>query len=159
MTKLFGGVLLSLCLMASSSCAAWADGATDRGPDVAWNSAEIRWFGYEDGLMEARSSRKRLIIVFYTDWCPHCRKYGAIFKDDKVVKMAENFVMVRVNRDDSEALNARYDVDGGYVPRTMVAKSDGTLIKELTSGYSDYAYYLDTERPDELLAFMSRALK
>lgn len=134
------------------------DPGTELGP-VDWNSAEVSWRSYEEGLAEAERTGTPALLVFYTDWCPHCHNYSRAFHDADVVKLARQFVMIRVNRDEHPDLSERYAPDGQYVPRTFFLRPDGEVRMELRGGHPDYQHYLDEHDPGELLGLMRRALQ
>lgn len=126
-----------------------------RGAD--WNEGAIAWRAYDEGLAEAKATGKPVVLVFYTDWCPHCHNYSRVFHDPEVVKAASEFVMIRVNRDVSPELSEHYDLDGQYVPRTFILRPDGEVRAELTGEDPEYRYYLNEHDPRELLAVMQKA--
>jgi hypothetical protein len=100
-----------------------------------------------------------VLLVIYTDWCPHCHNYSRIFHDPRLVELARRFVMVRVERDENPEIGELYDVDGEYVPRTFFLRSDGTLRRELRGSHPRFRYYLDEHAADELLSLMRVALE
>ena len=124
-----------------------------------WNDAGIKWRPYEAGLAEAKESGKPVCLIFYTDWCPHCTKYSAVFQDAKVVEEAKKFVMVRLNKDEHPAVSAKYAVDGEYIPRTFFLSADGELDKDIHEQRDKYRYFYNTGAPDSLLRGMGEALK
>jgi thioredoxin-related protein len=65
---------------------------------------QVKWLGFNDGLAKARSEDKSIFLEFYTDWCPYCRKFQKeTVNNPKVARMlAENFVYVRFNAEDSK---------------------------------------------------------
>src|SRR4051794_40309813 len=81
----------------------------------SWNDGAIDWQPYEAGLERARTQKKPVCLVFFANWCPHCRTYSHVFSDQKVVEKARDFVMIRVNADDDTEINHRYARDGTYV--------------------------------------------
>lgn len=52
---------------------------------IEWNDRNIQWYGYIDGMLEAKRQNKSMFIVIYTDWCGYCKKYSRMFYDDRVV--------------------------------------------------------------------------
>lgn len=123
-------------------------GAGDIAKD--WNDEEIPWRGYEAGLEAAKKAGKPVCLVFYAPWCSGCAAYSKLFHDPKVVKASRDFVMVRVNRDEAEALSKQFDVDGEYIPRTFFLSPEGKLDKEIRRLGQDQAYYYDVERTSAL---------
>ena len=50
-----------------------------------WNDAQIKWQPYDAGLEAAKKDKKPVCLIFYTDWCPHCKNYSGVFHDAGVV--------------------------------------------------------------------------
>ena len=64
-----------------------------------WNSSQINWVDYEQGLAQAKAGHKPVCLVFFTTWCPHCKNYSHVFEDPRVVAEAKKFVMIRLDGD------------------------------------------------------------
>ena len=124
-----------------------------------WNAAQIKWVSYADGLALAKAEKKPICLVFYTDWCPHCRNYSRVFNDPKIVERAREFVMIRVNPDEQADIGQKYAPDGGYVPRTFFLAPDGTLMADVRAPRPQFQYFFDEHNPASLLAGMEAALK
>ena len=128
------------------------------GAAIDWNDAGIRWRSYESGTAQARREDKPLVLIFYADWCPRCREYGALFRDPRVVERARSFVMVRVDADRFEGLSRRHGPDGTYVPRTFFAPNGAKPDLSIQSGRGEYRYYLNPKDPEGLLKRMQETL-
>ncbi len=124
-----------------------------------WNDAGIKWMPYEEGLAEAKKSRRPVCLVFYTTWCPHCANYSKVFSDPGVVEKAKSFVMVRLDKDKNAELSKKYSPDGEYIPRTYFLSANGTLEAALTETRDQYKYFYNERDPASILAGMERALK
>ena len=109
-----------------------------------------------------RGANKPVCLVFYTTWCPHCRNYSHVFDDPRVVERARDFVMVRLDADAEATVAAKYQVDGGYIPRTYfphlapTARLDKTI--HAPRARSQY-FYDERDQQGSLLAGMSAALQ
>jgi hypothetical protein len=123
-----------------------------------WNAGEVAWMPYEAGLAAGKARQKPIVLVFYTDWCPHCHNYSRLFHDPELVRLSQQFVMIRVERDGHRDISARYDIDGEYIPRTFFLTPSGSILTELTSDNDDFRYFLDEHDPAELVALMQLAL-
>jgi thiol:disulfide interchange protein len=124
-----------------------------------WNDAGIAWQPYAEGLAKARKSKKPICLVFFTEWCPHCTSYSKVFHDAKVVERSKRFVMVRLDRDQNDALSKEYAFDGAYIPRTYFLSSAGTVDPEIHAPRADFKYFYDESDPASVLAGMDAALQ
>ncbi len=147
--RALGGLLATAALLAGAPC--WAGGD--------WNDAEVLWKPYAEGLAAAKKEKKPVCLVFFTEWCPHCRNYSSVFHDPKVVEKAKQFVMVRLDKDKNDELSQKYAPDGQYIPRTFFLASDGTLDPAIHAPRDNYKYFYDEKDPAAVLAGMDEALK
>lgn len=122
-----------------------------------WNDAGIAWRAYEAGLAEARAQKKPILLVFYTEWCPHCRNYQRVFHDPRVVAAAKDFVLIRIDRDRAPEVSARYAPDGEYIPRTYFLSPEGELEASIHAPRDQYQYFYDEYDPAPLLAAVDTA--
>src|SRR5262245_61655367 len=99
--------LIATALLISAS-AAYAGGD--------WNDAHISWQPYEAGLTAAKKDKKPIVLIFFTEWCPHCANYSKVFHDEKVVAQSKSFVMIRLDRDKNTEVSKKYAPDGEYIP-------------------------------------------
>jgi thioredoxin-like negative regulator of GroEL len=127
------------------------------GKSIDWNTRQILWYPFAKGLREARHSGRPVLVVFYAEWCRHCVNYSRLFHTPQVVDLSNALVMVRVDVDEHPNIAARYSPDGGYVPRTMILRPDGSLIKDIRGPHKQYRYNLEESKPDELLDVMREA--
>jgi len=133
--------------------------ATARADVENWNDANIKWMSYDDGLAAAKKDHKPICLVFFTTWCPHCKNYSSVFSDPQVVKKAQSFVMIRLDKDKNGEISKKYAPDGEYIPRTYFLSSDGTLDPSLSETRDQFKYFYNEKDPASLLAGMDRALK
>jgi protein-disulfide reductase (glutathione) len=124
-----------------------------------WNEAQIDWKSYEDGMALAKKERKPVCLIFYTEWCPHCRNYSGVFHDPKVVERSKQFVMIRLDKDKNREISAKYVPDGEYIPRTYFLTADGVLDPEIHAPRAEYKYFYDEMQPGGVLNGMDQALK
>lgn len=124
-----------------------------------WNESEVTWYDYGAGLAEGKRRGLPILLVFYTDWCPHCHNYSRLFHDPEVVRLSRAFVMVRVERDGNRDVSAVYDIDGDYIPRTFFLAPNAAVLTDLTGGNEEFRYFLDEHDPTELCAMMLLALE
>lgn len=149
-------LLAGLLVSQLSACVPVPESEVPEATPVDWNVAEIDWRDYFDGLKQARAENKPVILIFYTDWCPHCHNYSREFHDPGVVQLARHFVMIRVERDGNREISARHDVDGDYVPRTFFLGPNGELLPGFETTAPRYRYFLDEYSPEALRARMRK---
>lgn len=153
--RLWLRALVPLGIGLSSSCVPYVPSTAEYPAD--WNHRGIEWRPYALGLRDAAREKRPIVLVFYTDWCPHCHNYSRVFHDPRLVEASKDFVMIRVERDGNLDLSAEYDLDGDYIPRTFFLYPNAEIMKQLNTGRSEYAYFLDEYEPDELLELMNQA--
>ncbi len=124
--------------------------------DARWNSG-IAWLSMDDGFEAAKRDGKPIVLVFYADWCPHCRNYAKLFHDPQVIELSADFAMVRVDEDAAPHLGAKWKPDGGYVPRTFFLSPDGHMDVDLIGSNPKFKHFLDEDSPAQLLALMGKA--
>ena len=98
---------LSLLVTGSSCAREESEGLQAKSPSPSsqqQKQLQVKSLDFNDGLAKARSEDKPIFVEFYTDWCPYCRKFQKeTVNNRKVARMlAENFVYVRFNAEDSK---------------------------------------------------------
>jgi thiol:disulfide interchange protein len=124
-----------------------------------WNDAQVHWYSHDEGLKVAKQQKKPICLIFYTDWCPHCKNYSGVFHNPQVVEKAKQFVMIRVNGDHNKEMSQKYAPDGQYIPRTLFLSSDGKLQPSIQLPRDRFKYFYDEHNPASILAGMDLALK
>lgn len=101
------------------------------------------WHSLEDGLTLSSETGKPLMLIIHKSWCGACKALKPQFsKSDKILELSKNFVLVNT-LDDEEPTDAKYQPDGGYIPRILFLDSEGTVKEELINenGNEKYKYY------------------
>ena len=124
-----------------------------------WNDAGVKWVSYKDGLAAAKKANKPICLIFYTDWCPHCKNYSSVFHDEKVVAASKDFVMIRLNADQEKEVAQQFALDGGYIPRTYFLSSDGKVDGSIKARPDKFMYFYDEKDPQSVLTGMAEAKK
>ena len=121
-----------------------------------WNTEQIDWKPYDEGMAIAKRDNKPVVLVFYTSWCAHCKNYSRVFDDPRVTERSHDFVMIRLDADANEAVARKYHPDGTYVPRTFILQPDGSIDPEGHADNPRYAHFFDEKNPQSILAAMDR---
>jgi thiol-disulfide isomerase/thioredoxin len=113
--------------------------------------AGIRWERkFEDALKKARAARKPVMIDFWAQWCGWCHRLDkTTYQDPAVVKLAEDFVAVKVNTEGDPrdtAVAIRYDVSS--LPTIMVVSPQGRPIVRINGfvGPGQFPRVLETAK-------------
>ena len=114
-----------------------------------WNSDQISWRGYEEGLAEANEQGKSIMLVFYADWCPVCHLYESLFDDEGITERSRDIVMVRVDIQKYANYSAKYSEDGNYTPRIYLLDSKAVVLPI----YSDHPLFRHFFPPNDLRGF------
>lgn len=67
---------------------------------------EPDWQRFDKALELAKESGKLIIVNFYTDWCPNCRRMNEkTYRDEVVLKqLSKSFIPVKLNAESSRPL-------------------------------------------------------
>ena len=103
--------LLGLLLVISVLLVAFSCARDDTGKAQTSSSGQqqegspTKWLGFNDGVAKAKTEKKPIFVEFYTDWCPYCKKFQKETVNERNVArmLAENFVYVRLNAEDSKS--------------------------------------------------------
>lgn len=104
------------------------------------SGGELKWTNFADGVKQAATANKKLLIDVYTDWCGWCKKMDSDTYADKDVKnyLTEKYILVKLNAESDtkemlekgEATDAQiataFNVSG--YPTTIFLESNGQPI-------------------------------
>lgn len=124
----------------------------------AWNGKRIKWHSYSSGLKKAQKTGKPILMVFEAKWCKVCRHYRKVFYKQQVVKLAKKMVMIKIDISKNRKLQAKYSIDGGYIPRTMAFSSQGYHYEGIVGSHDQYKYFLNPRHAGDLIQMMKRAV-
>ncbi len=100
---------------------------------------------HKAALAEAAEQVRPVLVVFGAGWCPHCRRYEeTTLKDPSVTALADRFVQVALDYDQSAYLVAKYGLRG--VPATLMLDPEGRRVATL-GGFAS---------PEKLTAWITR---
>ena len=79
-------------------------GSTSPGT-VQERKAQVQWLDFDDGLARARSTKRPIMINFYTDWCVYCKKLDReTLQDPEITRTLESgFIAIRLNAENGKA--------------------------------------------------------
>ena len=80
--------------------------AVDGAEKATKKATEPDWQRLDTALALAKVSDKLIIVNFYTDWCPNCRRMNEkTYRDEGVLKqLNESFISVKLNAESSRPL-------------------------------------------------------
>jgi len=142
-------VLLALAVLAPS----WAG-------DLQAGENALRWRSFDEGLAEAKSTNKKVLIDVFTTWCGWCKKMDVQTYADEAVAdyLTKRYVVVKLdaesertlsykgNRYTERELAAAFGIDG--YPSTIFLRSDGEPI-------TMYPGFADPQRFMNVLSFIA----
>ena len=122
---------------------------------INWNDEELSWHSFDDGLKQLNASGKNGLIIIYADWCQICKQYSKLFINDSVIQALQGVTLIRANIDKEPDISDRFNIDGGYVPRTFALDKNGNIIQDLDSNNPKWSYYLPANDPEHLIRFVT----
>lgn len=98
--------LVAICCMAIGAGATVGVPVATAGEVNEKKPAEPDWQRLDKALALARNSGKLIIVNFYTDWCPNCRRMNEkTYRDEGVLKqLSKSFIPVKLNAESSQPL-------------------------------------------------------
>jgi thiol:disulfide interchange protein len=103
--------------------------------------------GFSEALAEARQAGKPLLVFFSTPECIYCRQmFEQTFRDQQIVRLAENFVCVRVEPGEDPQLCKDFHIEA--FPTVQFIASDGAPLQRV----------LGKKEPETLAVQMQAAL-
>ncbi|MDP1676817.1 MAG: DUF255 domain-containing protein [Bacteroidota bacterium] len=117
------------------------------GYSTGLSAKDLQWKKFNEGIIEAKKSGKKILVDVYTDWCKWCKEMDKKTYADKMIStyLKKNYVIIKLNAEGNERLNYQgqtisprefaqgMGVDG--YPATVFLQSDGKPIT-LLPGYS-----------------------
>jgi len=124
------------------------------------SETSLKWRSFNDGIAEAKSSKKKVLIDVYTDWCVWCKRMDAnTYSDAGVAEyLRKHYVLVKLDAESDKKLTYKNTVYterelaaafgvSGY-PSTLFLKSDAEPI-------TIYPGYADAKQFKKVLSFIA----
>ena len=127
--------------------------------EIDWNSQELNWKTYEEGLEIMDAENKKGILILYADWCPTCQAYSKFFKDKEIVEALDGLVLMKANVDTNNTVKKYIEYDESYVPKTIALNSKGELISSLYNKKEEYMFFLPIKNNRKTLIFIENVKK
>lgn len=161
---------LALLALATSSCiqapSAPGDGRSEETPETRRHVAtapangfndDIAWRRLDEGLVEAAERNRPLMVVVHAAWCRSCQALKTSFKDDGLVQLSHDLVMINLDQD-VEPRSLEFAPDGVYIPRVVfvdpkTGRPDASIHNLRRS---DRRYYYGPN--DDIVGAMKKAL-
>jgi thioredoxin-related protein len=104
-------------------------------------SSNIDWKKYSEGMDNAQSLNKPIVLYFWAAWCTYCKKMEktTLAENAVLTELKENFISISVDMDKDKKLVSQWNIRG--VPAIWFLKSDGTKISNIP-GYVDERQFL-----------------
>ena len=107
-------------------------------PVFAASKENINWeTDWETALKNASENKQPVLMDFYTDWCPPCKKLATItFKDKNVIHWfnKENYLLIKVNPEKDKTAEKKFKVYS--YPTLVIFNSKGVEIDRLLGYYN-----------------------
>jgi len=118
--------------------------ASDSQKLIDWNDEGLNWYSYEEGIAKIKETGKPGLLVIYADWCSACQAHSKDFFNDRIISRLDDVILIRVNKDDNQKINDKYDFDGTYIPRVFALDGNSDVIHKLYDLEDQYAYFYPT---------------
>lgn len=118
--------------------------------------SDIILSNYEESLVLAKNSNRKLIVVFGADWCPDCRALDGIFKEpEPKTLLDENFILFKVDVgrfDKNLSLNEKLGnpIQNG-IPALVILSPEGNILTSTKGGEFSNASKMTKEQVLEYL--------
>lgn len=123
-----------------------------------WND-NIKWSDLSTGLREARTSKRPIFTLIHQSWCGACKALKPQFaKSKELEQLSQHFVMVNAGNE-KEPKDMKFKPEGlkgGYYPRIIFLKPDGSRIDSIKGPNPEYSAYFS--KPQQIAAAMKEAL-
>jgi thiol-disulfide isomerase/thioredoxin len=118
---------------------------------------EIAWRSLDEGLAEAATTHRPLMLVVHASWCSSCQALKPSFRDASLVGLSHDFVMINLDQD-VEPRSLEFAPDGDYIPRVVflepqTGRPDPTILNQRRA---NRRFYYGPQ--DDIVGAMKKAL-
>lgn len=105
------------------------------------STADLRWYGYDEGVALAKKQGKKVFLYFWADWCTYCKKMEeeTLTKKEVAALLSKNYIPIKINVDADQRLASEYFVRG--LPTIWFLSEKGEKISNLP-GYVAPDFFL-----------------
>lgn len=88
----------------------------------------IKWYDYEEGMLEAGITKKPIFMEFYADWCGPCIAMEEnTYPDPRVVLELGDFIPIKVDTQKRIDIETKYGIN--YYPTVVFLDQKGNEIR------------------------------
>ncbi len=93
-------ILVIFCLLISCS--------------ISHASSAVKWYSYEEGMINAKKNEKKIFLHFWAPWCGYCVKMKNKTFNNPLVSdyLNTNFISIKINTDKEKKMALKYYVKG-----------------------------------------------
>jgi protein disulfide-isomerase len=96
---------VSFCAISLAVVAVFSMGAQVSAGDIKWSKS------FDEAFAAAKKENKPVMIAVYTDWAVYCgRLEREVYTEDKVVKLSEKFICLKLNPEQDKEHGALFKV-------------------------------------------------
>ncbi len=121
----------------------------------------IVWHPFDEGILLARNSNKKVLVDVYTDWCSWCKKMDSeVYTNKEVLQLLkEHFISVKLNAESGKTLSFRGNnvSEADFVRELGVTGYPTTLFYDQNSNHiTNFSGYAGPERFANVLAYIGK---
>ncbi len=68
------------------------------------DKVDLKWKKFDEGVIEAKKTKKKILLNVYADWCKWCKKLDAeVYTDPKVASyLNKYYILIKVNGESND---------------------------------------------------------
>ena len=94
-------------------------------------------FDYSLALEKAKQENKKLLLIFYADWCGPCKQFKATINGSTRIQEAlkKDYLYYRINTDTEKEMSKKFKVSG--IPASFILDASGKTLKNQSGSQSE----------------------